>query len=398
MKHSHIDNTPVAESTLSPRVRLEYLDGLRGLASLYVVLHHAYEQIAGQANYGGLSDKVLLATGWLRFGNLAVDVLIVLSGYCLMLPVVRSTNSRFSVADFVRRRARRIMPPYYAALAGSFLLIQLVPFLRTRSGAYWDVSLPADTWGVVVSHILLIHNLSPNWIHKVDYPMWSVATEWQIYFLFIFLLLPIWRRLGLVAAVTVGFLLWVLVHFLSHSYFDGAYLHLVSLFTFGMVAADVGFSDSKSRKLWRDIFPWGIFSGVTALSVCALLAYRPQFQAEHTSHLDVLAGVSAAALLVYCTLYLSKPEALRPWIVSCFASKAALKVGYFSYSLYLTHAPILAICWGLIRPAQFSPTLNLALMLVVGPAVSMSFSYLFFLMFEQRFLKTNQSRTSIMIK
>ncbi len=398
MQHSRIENTSVAEATPPARVRLEYLDGLRGLAALYVVLHHAYEQIAGQANHGGLSDNVLLATGWLRFGNLAVDVFIVLSGYCLMLPVVRSTNNRFAVVDFVKRRARRIMPPYYAALASSFLLIQLVPFLGTRSGAYWDVSLPANTWGVVVSHILLIHNLSPKWIHKVDYPLWSVATEWQIYFLFSFLLLPIWRRLGLVAAVVAGFLFWVLVHFFSHAYFDGAYLHLTSLFTFGMAAADIGFSTDKSRKLWRDIFPWGIFASVTTLSISALLAYRPQWQAEHTSHLDVLTGIATAALLVYCTSCLSQPGTLRPWIVNCFESKAALKIGYFSYSLYLVHAPILAVCWGLIRPDQFPPTLNLALMLIVGPAVSILLSYFFFLVFEQRFLKTSQSRTPIMIK
>ena len=76
------------------------------------------------------------------------------------------------------------------------------------------MALPAFTPGVIVSHLLLIHNFNPDWHSKIDYPMWSVATEWQIYFLFPLVLLPVWKRFGAAAAVGAGFLIGLVPLFL----------------------------------------------------------------------------------------------------------------------------------------------------------------------------------------
>src|SRR5687767_11155710 len=74
-------------------LRLAYLDGLRAVAAGYVVMFHALP---------GFSDRDL--TGPYRvlrrafaFGHEAVAIFIVLSGYCLMLPVVRHRPGRLSV-------------------------------------------------------------------------------------------------------------------------------------------------------------------------------------------------------------------------------------------------------------------------------------------------------------
>src|SRR6266566_1837356 len=182
--------------------RLEYLDGLRGAAALYVVLFHAA---------AGFTAKDLPA--WARvlrhattFGHSAVAVFIVLSGYCLMLPAARAGGQLpRGFGDYIARRARRILPPYSAALFGSLLLLGVVPELSIPSGTIWDESFPAFGMGPIATHLLVIHNLFPAWVYKINGPLWSVATEWQIYFFFPLLLLPVWRRAGIVATLAVAF-------------------------------------------------------------------------------------------------------------------------------------------------------------------------------------------------
>src|SRR5579862_5621445 len=163
-----------------PRLHLDYLDGLRGLAALYVVIFHVYYDAIYSVRSASLSPLKQLILFPLTQGRFAVDVFIVLSGFCLMLPIARSPDGRLPGGfwSYIKRRARRILPPYYCALAMMLVLIALIPDLRHTHGTHWDIMLPAFTPGALISHLLLIHNLSNAWIYKIDGAMWSVATEW----------------------------------------------------------------------------------------------------------------------------------------------------------------------------------------------------------------------------
>src|SRR5579872_5149061 len=84
-------------STLpEPRVRLDFLDGIRGLAALYVAFFHVAGALAklSPADAARTPALALLAARGLSFGHQAVGVFMVLSGYCLMLPVVRSADGQ----------------------------------------------------------------------------------------------------------------------------------------------------------------------------------------------------------------------------------------------------------------------------------------------------------------
>lgn len=97
------------------RFRLEYLDGLRGLAALYVVAHH----VGIHVSFMKLESPIARCL-WRIFdaGSLAVTVFIALSGYCLMLPVVRRVDGSLpgGFLKYIGRRAKRILPPYYLAI------------------------------------------------------------------------------------------------------------------------------------------------------------------------------------------------------------------------------------------------------------------------------------------
>lgn len=94
------------------------LDGLRGLAALYVVLFHCWLY-----TFPGYPDSS--APPWLdglMFGRLAVVFFLVLSGFSLAISPARHGWRSGGVAQFLRRRAWRILPPYWAALVISLII------------------------------------------------------------------------------------------------------------------------------------------------------------------------------------------------------------------------------------------------------------------------------------
>src|SRR5579875_2648256 len=131
-------------ATEAPRLRLEFLDGLRGLAALYVVEHHI-AQFALSPHASPWRHAQRLYWHIFCYGHQAVVVFIVLSGYVLMLPVARTQDGHMpkGVWDYFKRRARRILPPYYAALAICFLLVAFVPHME----GLWDNKPRTLRWG-----------------------------------------------------------------------------------------------------------------------------------------------------------------------------------------------------------------------------------------------------------
>src|SRR5664279_1317923 len=162
-----------------PQRRLAGLDGIRGLAALFVVVHHIFLR----AFPGYPVDHAPFWAAWLIYGRFAVVVFIVLSGFSLAVSPARSGWRLDGLARFARRRARRILPPYWAALAFSLLMTWLV-VAQPGQGVPGAKS--------VVVNGLLVQNLvgapSPN------RAFWSMAVEAQLYILFPLLLLMVRRR------------------------------------------------------------------------------------------------------------------------------------------------------------------------------------------------------------
>ena len=133
---------PVIIGSSVPSKHVAYLDGLRGLAALYVVLHHAWLQTWPVTLYQDAAPgpAIMRFTRWLAFGHYAVTFFITLSGFCLMIPVLRASHLRGGVRGFALGRIRRILPPYYAALLLSTVIAVL--FLRNPTHTLYDGSLP----------------------------------------------------------------------------------------------------------------------------------------------------------------------------------------------------------------------------------------------------------------
>src|SRR5947208_7061384 len=102
--------------------RLAGLDGVRGLAALYVVVNHIFER----AYPGYPADHAPFWAAGFIYGRFAVVVFIVLSGLSLGLVPARHGWRLDGVARFARRRAWRILPAYWAALVLSLAVAWLV--------------------------------------------------------------------------------------------------------------------------------------------------------------------------------------------------------------------------------------------------------------------------------
>ena len=372
--------SPLAQPPAAPR--LDHLDGLRAVAALYVVLFHAGVCFpAGPLPAWGRAFLRLLA-----FGHEAVAIFIVLSGYCLMLPAARGEGRlAHGVRGYFARRAWRILPPYYAALLLSLALIALVPVLRGQAptGTIWDDTHPAFEAGPVVSHLLLVHNLFPAWVMRINGPLWSVATEWQIYFFLPFVLLPVWRRQGPAATLAVAFALGYLPLLVIPEVARASLPWYLGLFALGMVAAGINRAPRPLERRLRDSVPWGRVA-LLSFGLCGLggmVLARLWFRWKPLT--DALVGLATASLLVHC----GQADVRTSLVRRLLSSAPAVTVGHFSYSLYLVHLPVVALCYFLVRGFALGPVAHVVALLALATPASLAAAYGFHLLVERRFMR-----------
>src|SRR2546421_594614 len=197
------------------RGRLPFIDGLRGLAMLWVLVYHCWVHTVRTPIPVSVGARHLDLTAPRHLGYLGVQLFLVLSGFCLTYPLARrgAAGMTLDLRRFFRRRAWRILPPYYVALAAFALLPTVERGIRSALGQ--DASEVSHvTAGQLVSHVLMVHNFSLAWMGAINASFWTLALEWQLYMLFPLL---VWgfrrwgpgRTLAAVLAITLAYRTWV---------------------------------------------------------------------------------------------------------------------------------------------------------------------------------------------
>ncbi len=363
---------PIPET--ATRLRLEFVDGLRALAALFVVLSHAWLTIPTRREGHG--------SGWLNHGHLAVDLFIVLSGFCLALPMSQPRSFgllRGGTLEYYKRRARRILPPYYFAVALSLALIATL--IGHATGTHWDVALPA-TWQAVLAHVLLIEDVvDPS---RINHALWSIAVEWQIYFLLPLIALG-WRRVGPVFTTlitTVAAYGAIAATKTIHPLGPSAWLFIyVALFGFGTLAAFVATTRNTRWEATRKPLPWTIIVLLLAAGVRQCVVHEFGSTYWMLIRIDLTAGLFSAALLVLASC--SGKNILR----EALSAKPLVFLGTFAYSIYLIHAPLLQVVWQYaILPLHLTWQKQFLALVFIGIPIIVTACYLFFLGCERPWL------------
>lgn len=385
-----------------PALHINFLDGLRGFAALYVVLFHFLD-----LDRAGLSHWEVGLARLAEAGHSSVTAFIVLSGFSLMLPVARSADGALKggTVGFLKRRARRILPPYYAALLLSLLGLALSPpGLGYLHGARDPAFLSNFTAPAVLSHLLLLQNIGPDWQDRINQAMWSVATEWQIYFLLPFVLLPVWRRAGAWALAAAGLALGVapvglVLRAVPFVPMAAWYIGSFALGAAGAVWAWRGLAEERERPALRGAALIGLgLSAVAYLLACKYVAPPHTIVADAGRNYvnavvkDYLLSAMIVCILVYGTLARDLSASWRFAPFRLMETPVARSLGAFSYSLYLTHCIILLQANAWIAAQHIAPATGFVLKAVFGVPASLVFAYLFHLAFEKPFMVSSRSR------
>jgi peptidoglycan/LPS O-acetylase OafA/YrhL len=195
---------------------------------------------------------------------------------------------------------------------------------------------------------LLVQNLiaapSPN------RAFWSIAVEAQLYVLFPLLLLMVRRRgaVLMVAAVTlVVAMVGIVGPHVSHLdvFVIQSAPDLAALFAVGILAAGI-VGASGARRSW----PWAWLALAAAAPVLVTIWWQGSvWTLDHLFWVDLALGPAVACLLA--GLATGRPARL----VRLLDAGPLRRLGGCSYSLYLTHAPIVAVVYERIVAGRVPP-------------------------------------------
>lgn len=159
------------------------LTALRGVAAIWIVLHHFWPQTDSQTPY-------LISKGYL-----AVDLFFILSGIVLCLVYKDQLRTgQFDIKCFALKRFARLYPVHLVTLILAALILSLGPLLGFRCRA-----LPYDLGQMALLHLTLTHAWGLTETGGLNYPSWSVSAE-----AFAYLLFPILGFLVLKTNLAIG--------------------------------------------------------------------------------------------------------------------------------------------------------------------------------------------------
>jgi peptidoglycan/LPS O-acetylase OafA/YrhL len=330
--------------------RLLPLDGLRGVAAVAIVIHHAW---MFSAHGMTLADRAL---DELRLG---VTLFFVLSGYLLYGPFVAAAldgRRQPSRSRYALKRAARILPAYWLVLAGAFALTTAVH----------------HPMRVEAAQLPLFFVFAQNQVEAVrgqlDPPLWSLAVEASFYVLLPVMAIAVARlgrdrraQLLLVAALgAAGLLCCALGTALAWPRtVTDSLLTTLPLFACGMAVAVATHGRSLGARTGTLLALAGlplILAGATVESAAGLQAGALRFL---VSDFPAAAGFAFVVAALVATPLRARPLLAAP----------VLFAGTISYGLYLWHFPVI---YGLhaahLWPAPPIPAMALTLALTFVPA------------------------------
>jgi peptidoglycan/LPS O-acetylase OafA/YrhL len=349
--------------------RLPSLDGIRGLAALFIVGTHAVRFAHPPFPPAGLLSRV-----GAEFG-LGVDLFFVLSGFLITGILLRSVDKPRYFKNFYARRALRIFPVYYLFVAFMVLVVPALVNDATFSHALkkQEVAL----WLYVSNLDIALHGW-PAWPGEMLTHAWSLAIEEQFYLAWPILIKVLGRR-KLPAAIWSGYALSIglraaigllgygsRARVVTPAHLDGFMLGawLSYLFAEGATAATL------RRWAWS-------FAAVGL----AIRIYASTIAFENLANVLIASESLGFAALLAFSLAGDECSTLN----RVLRNRGLVVVGTYSYGLYLFHQPLFAWAGQYVSGGTL---LTRSTLLFVGVGgVSLALAVASYHLFEMRFLR-----------
>jgi peptidoglycan/LPS O-acetylase OafA/YrhL len=336
--------------------RVAYLDGIRGIAVLLVLLYHAWA-------FHLLSLRV-------SGGYIGVDLFFVLSGYVItsLLQNKRTGTVGRRYLGFIRARFHRLYPALLAML-GSVLIVVWAGWHPDAQQTPGEVT----RWAGIAAVQLSSPFLAADWRepHLVG-PTWTLSVEWIFYAVWPFALWQLlrsrkpWQLVGACALVTYSLSLllpadvwWVLP--------PGRIAQILAGATFAVWLARPERAVTTTARS-RSAAPTVL--AILALIIVLTWSFRVSVGPAYYGYRQV-----GAPLMTACAVTLLWGGVRSQPFAQLLGWRPLAAVGRASYSLYLVQYPWMFALGGSSGPTRSWSTCTLAM---AGVAASAYVSYRFF--------------------
>lgn len=348
---------------MKSRSHFEWIDFLRGLSALVIVLFHVRAElwvgwfaIATQPGAYSLFDR---AAAWLSiplpFLDSAVMLFFIVSGFCIHYPYAASDRS-LELTSYSIRRFFRIYPPYLAAVLFS-LLVEGFLF------SYFQQEVSSPT--TILKTIFMLQNFGENTGQLFsNISLWSLPVEVELYLvypLFYWLLRRCKLKLSmlLVGSVSMStFAILLRTHLYDNS--GNRVVHFALYWLIWCAGALLAEWVKQERvPQWKNW--WWSVMGLTAV-----LAIIVQFLHLFIGLKDLLWAGFYFMVMLWGFNQKNPLAFLTPRMKQAFAT-----LGLMSYSLYLIHEPFFKLCGFLwidlfgSKPANFFIPIGFSLLSVL---------------------------------
>jgi len=314
--HNYITMKSQAVLNVKPKIHFQFVDGLRGLVALWVVLRHSapdkYIPQFANALPQWLVDIVF------KWGGNGVPIFFVLSGFVIAHSVKNAKMDFSYFKNFSLRRFVRLSPVYYVSIFITLCISFMAAYVQNEQ--FEPMGEPLS-FPRLIAHFFYVQDIF-NLTH-IDDVYWTLCLEIQFYLVFCFLValaqsLDIywqknWGKLVIfIPSAVIGIL-----YPLQILKYDGRatiFLPLWYSFILGIFA----------YWTWRkDLNSWFFYCYATVLLSVGIV---------YTSGFAITSSIIAMLLLEVART--NRMQDLLNWQWLQF-------IGKISFSLYLTHVPIM---------------------------------------------------------
>lgn len=302
-------------------MKKKYIDSIRGVAILMVILVHSSQSIANL----NLGLKVLSV-----YGQMGVQLFFLASAYTLCLSSTNRINESNPIKKYTIRRFFRIAPAYYI---GIFIYFLLSAFQNLR---IYNELKPDSQYSIlnIFTNITFIHGFYPPANNNIVPGGWSIGTEIAFYIIFPLLykistrkklykikFFIFWVFLSLIFSQATIFLVYFFTNFTltNTNYF--LYLNIITQLPVFCIGIGYYFIEAKLKRTNFTV-DFLIFLLITLISIF----FYWKINIEHfKSFVPFISGIS----FIFLFKIFRNNEILNHPIL--------MKIGKLSYSMYLIH-------------------------------------------------------------
>jgi len=312
---------------------IDTLDGFRALAAVMVMMFHFWQQ-SWVTMVIRLGPVRIDFTPIVSFGGVGVELLFILSGFCLYYPLAMHPERKLNIGSYVYKRCVRILPSYFLCVivCAVYQIGKIEPDL-----------LREQFIGNMTLRQMSTLSLSYNRLNTV---FWSLAIEAQFYLIFpllvkIYKKQPYWT---MIAAVIIGESWRWYQREIDHSHINWLMNQLpgmIDVFVGGMTAAHVTAMlkrtlTEEQKKAYAPAFTLMIlmFFMVYIFVTKYISVHRYDNIADNLSRLQMYTRkflIIAFTGCILCSVFACR------WVHVLLGNPVTRFVSTISYQLYLWH-------------------------------------------------------------